>query len=50
MLVPVGGTDFQKNPEKVGPKPANLGDFEAVHPRGLEPLTFGSVDRCTALV
>jgi hypothetical protein len=24
-----------------------VGNFEVVHPRGFEPLTFGSVDRCS---
>jgi integrase len=37
----------EKNPREDRDKPAILGDCEAVHPRGLEPLTFGSVDRCS---
>lgn len=35
-----------KEPHSVGPSRP----LPQIHPRGLEPLTFGSVDRCSIVV
>jgi hypothetical protein len=41
------GRDHPGQPECTWVRPIPRIDVTSVHPRGFEPLTFGSVDRCS---